>query len=164
MASVAARTVGKSNRLAAAWLFNEWEGDGNNSHLVVSQGAKGMTKFVTIVMAVAFTVVFSTAALADGWKIGNWEPPTKAPIVKAVSFNADWGTAVPVAPAASVAPAGCRGMVQHSHAEPAQRAGYNGGGWFLGWRIAANREARARAREARARAARAQYGMATGHS
>ncbi len=118
-----------------------------------------MTKFVTVVMAVAFAVVFSTATLADGWKFGNWEPPTK-PILKAVSMNAaDWGTTAvaPAAPAASVAPAGCSGMVQHSHAAPAMRAGCSGrSGWFLGWRIAANREARARAR--------AHVSMASGHS
>ena len=117
-----------------------------------------MTKFVTMVMAVAFTVVFSAAAaLADGWKIGNWEPPTKTLLVKAVSFNADWGTPAVVAPAA-VAPAGCSGMVQHSHAEPAQRAGCNGrgGGWFFGRRVMANRQARF--------SARAQYSMAAGHS
>ena len=113
-----------------------------------------MTKFVAVVLTVAFGVLFSATAMAEGWKIGNWEPPTKAPLVKAVSLNADWGTA----PAVSVAPAGCRGMVQHSHAAPAMRAGCSGrgGGWFLGWRIAANREARARAR--------AQYSMASGHS
>ena len=116
-----------------------------------------MTKFVTVVMAVAFAVVFSAAALADGWKIGNWEPPTKAPVVKAVSFNADWG-----APAvAAVASASCSGMAQHSHAAPArQRAGCSGrgGGWFLGWRIAANRQARANAR------ANAAHTMGSGHS
>ena len=84
-----------------------------------------MTKFVTMVIGVAFfVVVFSAAALADGWMIGNWEPPTKAPLVKVVSFNADWGTTA-VAPVTSVAPAGCRGMVQHSH-EPIQRAGCSG--------------------------------------
>lgn len=102
-----------------------------------------MTKFVTVVLAVAFVIVGSAAALADGWKIGNWEPPTKAPMVKAVSLNADWGTPAPVP---SVAPAGCRGMAQH--AEPAQRAGCNGrgGGWFLGKWIMENRRARAQAR------------------
>ena len=115
-----------------------------------------MTKFVTAVMAVAFTVVFSAAVMADGWRIGNWEPP-KAPMVKAVSLNADWGTAA-VAPASPVAPAGCSGMVQHTHAAPAQRAGCSGrgGGWFFGRRIMANRQARF--------SARAQYSMATGHS
>ena len=105
-----------------------------------------MTKFVTMVMAVEFTVVLSAAVMADnGWKIGNWEPP-KVPMVKAVSFNADWGTTAE-APVSSVAPAGCRGMVQH--AEPAQRAGCSGRGRFLGWpgwRIRANRQARAQAR------------------
>ena len=104
-----------------------------------------MTKFVTVVMAVAFTIVCSAAVMADnGWKIGNWEPPTKPPVVKAVSLNADWG-APAVAPAASVASAGCRGMVQHSHAAPAMRAGCSGR-WFLGKRIMANRRARAQAR------------------
>ena len=112
-----------------------------------------MTKFVTVAMAVAFTVVFSASALADGWTFGNWEPPTKSPMVKAVSFNADWGTPA-VAPTASVAPAGCRGMVQH--AAPAMRAGCSGRGWFFGRRVMANRQARF--------SARAQYSMATGHS
>jgi hypothetical protein len=78
-------------------------------------------------------------------------------LVKAVSFNADWGTTA-AEPAPSVAPAGCRGMVQHSHAAPAMRAGCSGsgGGWFFGRRIMANRQARF--------SARAQYSMATGHS
>lgn len=108
-----------------------------------------MTKFVTTVIGVAFFVaVFGAAALAEGWKIGNWEPPTKT---KAVSLNADWGTPA-VEP--SVAPAGCRGMVQHSHAAPAMRVGCsNSGGWFLGKRMMANRQARAR-----------MGGMAIGHS
>ena len=125
-----------------------------------------MTKFVTVVMAVAFTVVFSAAVMADnGWTFGNWEPPTKVPVVKAVSLNADWGTTA-VEPAASVAPAGCRGMAQHTHAEPAMRAGCSGGGWFLGKRIMANRKARARNREARAwaRANASAHTMGSGHS
>lgn len=110
-----------------------------------------MTKFVTTVIGVAFFVaVFGAAALAEGWKIGNWEPPTKAPMVKAVSLNADWGTP------AVVAPAGCSGMVQHSHAAPAMRAGCSGSGRFVGWRIRANRQARARARMGSV--------MVTGHS
>ena len=110
-----------------------------------------MTKFVVTAIAVAFTVVFSAAALADGWKIGNWEPPTKAPVVKAVSFNADWGTpVVAIAPAAPVAPARCSGMAKASGAtwmvfgEPARRNG-RGGGWFPGKWIMANRQARANA-------------------
>ena len=108
-----------------------------------------MTKFVTVVMAVAFAVVFSAAALAEGWKIGNWEPPTK-PMVKSVSLNADWGTTA-VAPAAAVAPVGCRGTANASGATwmvfggPARRSG-RGGGWFPGKWIMANREARANAR------------------
>jgi hypothetical protein len=95
----------------------------------------------------------------NGWKIGNWEPPaSKAPFVKAVSLNADWGTA-PAAPVASVAPAGCSSsMVQHSHAAPAMRAGCSGRRLLtLGWRIRANSQARAQARFP------ARY-MATGHS
>ena len=116
-----------------------------------------MTKFVAMVMAMAFGVLFTASALADGWTFGNWEPPTK-PVVKAVSLNADWG-APAVAPVPSVAPAGCRGMAQHSHAEPAQRAGCDGRGWFLGKFIMANRQARADAR-ARSHA----KSMATGHS
>jgi len=109
-----------------------------------------MTKFVTMVMVVAFMLVYCASALADGWKMGNWEPPTKAPVLKAVAFvAADWGAPVsPVVQSAVVSPAGCSGMVQHTHAEPAQRAGCNGRGgrWFLGKRIMANRKARALAR------------------
>ncbi len=105
-----------------------------------------MTKFVTMVMVVAFAVVFSTAALADGWKFGNWEPPTKA-MLKAVSLNADWG-APAVAPTAAVAPAGCRGMASATETKwivfgEMRRSG-RGGGWFGKW-IMANRQARARA-------------------
>jgi len=120
-----------------------------------------MTKFVAVVIFVAFTIVFSSSAMAEGWKIGNWEPPTKAARLKAVSLN-DWGTSA-VEPVATVAAAGCSGVVQHSHAAPAMRAGCSsgrGGGWFFGRRIMANRQARAQARFS----ARAQYSMATGHS
>ena len=124
-----------------------------------------MTKFVATVIAIAFTVVFSAAALADGWKIGNWEPPTKAPVVKAVSFNADWGTVVaPASPAA----AGCSGVARIESVplaikyvmEAREQAMCSGrGGWFLGKRIMANRRARANAR-ANASA----HTMGSGHS
>ena len=116
-----------------------------------------MTKFVTVVLAVAFGVLTSASALAEGWEFGNWEPPTKAPAVKSVALiAADWG-ATAVQPA--VAPAGCSGMVQHTHVEPAQRAGCSGGGFFGLWRrVAANRQARAQARFS------ARYSMASGHS
>lgn len=116
-----------------------------------------MTKFVTMVMVLAFAVVFSTAALADGWKFGNWEPPTK-PILKAVSLNADWGTTA-VAPA--VPPASCRGTVRVEFGwQPMGPATFSGrgGGWFPGKWIMANRQARGEAR------AHAHVGMASGHS
>ncbi len=107
-----------------------------------------MTKFVAVVMVVALTVVFSASALADGWKIGNWEPPTKAPVLKTVSLNADWGTpAVQVAPAMTVGEAGCSGLVRVEYVQQACSNGRLGGGrWFLGRRIMANRRARASAR------------------
>ncbi len=108
-----------------------------------------MTKFVTMVMVLAFAVVFNTAALADGWKFGNWEPPTK-PILKTVSMNAaDWGTTA-VAPAV---PASCRGTVRVEFDwQPMRPATFSGrgGGWFPGKWIMANRQARAQARDARA--------------
>ncbi len=106
-----------------------------------------MTKFVTRVMAVAFMVVFSRAALADGWKIGNWEPPTKAPALKAVSLNADWGATAAASP---VAAAGCSGVVRVEFIQPVrERAACSGRSRLLGWpgwRIRANRQARAQAR------------------
>ena len=116
-----------------------------------------MTKFVTAVMAVAFTVVFSVSALADGWKIGNWEPPTK-PVVKAVSFNADWGTTA-VAPAARIESVPLAIMYVMEAREQAMCSGRGGGSWFLGKRIMANRRARANAR-ANASA----HTMGSGHS
>ena len=122
-----------------------------------------MAKFVTVVLAVAVSVVFGASAIAGGWKTGNWEPPKKAPVVKAVSLNADWGTTA-VAPAASVAPAGCRGMAQHTHAEPAQRAGCNGRGWFRGFLMNARANRQARARDAQARARSHAKSKASGHS
>ena len=136
-----------------------------------------MTKFVAAVIGVAFTIVFSSSALAGGWKIGNWEPPTKAPVLKAVSLNADWGTpAVAVAPVVTVATAGCSGAARIESVplaimyvmEARERATCNGrgGGWFLGKRIMANRRARAQAR-ADARMARVHLALldtATDHS
>ena len=101
-----------------------------------------MTKFVAVVMILASTIVFSASAMAEGWKIGNWEPPTKAPVLKPVSLNVDWGTtAAPASPVVVVAP-----MATHAAAGCSGARSYYGGRRFLGWRIMANRQARSQAR------------------
>ncbi len=119
-----------------------------------------MTKFVTAVIVVAFTVVFSTAAMAEGWRIGNWEPPKKeqSPVSKTVSL----GQFVQVPPAPIAQPvtascvgaqASCVGLVQVMPAcaiQPARacsgRSVNVNGRWFPGRRMLANRQARAQAR------------------
>ncbi len=113
-----------------------------------------MTKFALAVIVVAFTVVCSASAMAEGWNFGDWEPPTKAPMVKAVSLVADWGApAASVSPVAPHAAAGCSGMVR---AEPASSRARDSGRWFPGKWIMANREGRAQAR--------APARMGSGHS
>ncbi len=124
-----------------------------------------MMKFVTMVMAVAFTAVLSAAVMADnGWKIGNWEPPKNevSPVFKDVSL----GLQQPVAPAtisvqvrancAGAIAASCVGrlVVPACAIQPAcfQQVGCAGrsvnvnGLWFPGRRMLANRQARAQAR------------------
>ena len=105
-----------------------------------------MTKFAAVVMVVAFTIVFSASAMAGGWKIGNWEPPTKAPVLKTVALNADWGAPAVAASPAPVAVAGCSGVVRVEYVQRACSQRFGVGRRFLGWRIMANSRARAQAR------------------
>jgi len=119
-----------------------------------------MTKFVTAAILTAFTVVFTASAMAEGWRIGNWEPPKNevSPVLKDVSL----GTfQLPVAPAQIARPvvvsvqancvgaASCVGVVAVLPAcaiQPARACAGRSGGWFFGRRIQANRRARAQAR------------------
>ena len=124
-----------------------------------------MTKFVTAVIVTAFTVVFSASAMAEGWKIGNWEPPKKeqSPVLKEVSLGIFQEPAaiisvqarsncvgVVAVNCAGVARASCVGAVQVQCVQMAcsQQVGCAGrsGGWFFGRRMQRNRQARANAR------------------
>ncbi len=113
-----------------------------------------MTKFVTVVIVTGMAVVFSASAMAEGWRIGNWEPPKKevSLVLKDVSlgtFQQPVGP-TPIAPLAVSAQANCVGAISANCAGvrvmPAcaiQRVGCAGrlGGFFSRFR-----QARARAR------------------
>lgn len=115
-----------------------------------------MMKFVTVVMVLACTVVFSTAAMAEGWKIGNWEPPKNevSLVLKDVSLGRF--VQVPPAPIAPSVTAGCAGVISANcrgravipacAIQPIRACSGRSGGWFFGRRMLANRQARASAR------------------